>query len=441
MEISFMLSRFFKPALVHATHLRHMPAALLHFRAVLARRPVTRFARGASLVRPATSRLIKPSNQFIKLHAQPVTADFKSFSELTEEQIKKVTIKFSDTQPKITDGRDLFDFADRLLKKGVPGLSDIKDGKAYERFKSGWPAVPTELVSWFRGHSHPGRDLMPSVYRYQELPGNDHQLENPLVSTFLDNPNNNKNFSMAETLGIMQHYGYSTRFLDWSSSIWSAAYFACKEDKAHDHEDGLIWILNPIRLNMDSTLTGKITGLALKDYFDAEIRSVMAITDTYEELTEYSDVLLKSKIRPNISNYKDFMDFIEKCKTDPDLKSKMRYSIAAKIAYNIPRIAAQNGMFTIFGGKQYFDRDEINKSSHGDIFEAPKGLYQQAVEIQEKNKNPHSFLQCLRIDAAAKPIIREQLKYIVKVSEPTLMLDLDSQGRAATELFRFKRAK
>jgi hypothetical protein len=39
-------------------------------------------------------------------------------------------------------------------------------------------------------------------------------------------------------LGIVQHYGYPTRLLDWSESALVAAFFACAERL---DEDGEIW--------------------------------------------------------------------------------------------------------------------------------------------------------------------------------------------------------
>lgn len=41
---------------------------------------------------------------------------------------------------------------------------------------------------------------------------------------------------------VMQHYGAPTRLLDWSASIYVAAYFAVVD---YDHDDGAIWVIRP----------------------------------------------------------------------------------------------------------------------------------------------------------------------------------------------------
>src|SRR5262245_17243109 len=46
----------------------------------------------------------------------------------------------------------------------------------------------------------------------------------------------------------MQHHGLATRLLDWSASIAIAAFFAVRES-VHDHEDGVVWTLNPNAMN------------------------------------------------------------------------------------------------------------------------------------------------------------------------------------------------
>jgi hypothetical protein len=41
---------------------------------------------------------------------------------------------------------------------------------------------------------------------------------------------------------LMQHYGVPTRLLDWTQSMWVAAYFAVEREP---DEDGAIWVVHP----------------------------------------------------------------------------------------------------------------------------------------------------------------------------------------------------
>jgi len=49
-------------------------------------------------------------------------------------------------------------------------------------------------------------------------------------------------------LCLMQHFGLPTRLLDWTDSLFVAAFFAV-EEKEEDDKDGVIWALYPNRLN------------------------------------------------------------------------------------------------------------------------------------------------------------------------------------------------
>jgi hypothetical protein len=46
---------------------------------------------------------------------------------------------------------------------------------------------------------------------------------------------------------LMQHYGTPTRLVDWTTSVWMAAYFAAKDEPA---KDGIIWVFNRTALSL-----------------------------------------------------------------------------------------------------------------------------------------------------------------------------------------------
>lgn len=122
--------------------------------------------------------------------------------------------------------------------------------------------------NWFRGHSKIYENLTPRIFRMNknflisEIFGMEsfQEVELKTIENFkryapsinINLPNQN------DTLGwlfLMQHYGFSTRLLDWSESVLVAAFFAVTEDKKDDAE---IYSLYPWELNK-----GYGTGLPL----------------------------------------------------------------------------------------------------------------------------------------------------------------------------------
>jgi FRG domain len=57
--------------------------------------------------------------------------------------------------------------------------------------------------------------------------------------------------SMLEWLAIMQHHGAPTRLLDWSHSVYVAAYFAMAETSMRDSRPSVVWALNWAWLERD----------------------------------------------------------------------------------------------------------------------------------------------------------------------------------------------
>jgi len=109
----------------------------------------------------------------------------------------------------------------------------------------------TTTFPWFRGEpANSSTPLLPKLFRTRS--GEQHN-ENRLLQHFR---------MKAPSLGLMQipprehtdewlflaqHVGLPTRLLDWSEGLFTALYFALKEDEP------AIWMLDPIELNRKST--------------------------------------------------------------------------------------------------------------------------------------------------------------------------------------------
>jgi hypothetical protein len=102
---------------------------------------------------------------------------------------------------------------------------------------------------FFRGHSEPSWQLMPTLGRLKNFGGFTtlQDLEEVLYFDFLTRsgsllPNNNDCWN---NVFSMQHHGLPTRLLDWTETFAVALHFALKYAK----NECVIWILDPFVLN------------------------------------------------------------------------------------------------------------------------------------------------------------------------------------------------
>ena len=102
---------------------------------------------------------------------------------------------------------------------------------------------------WWRGQSNSSWPLIPKIYRegYEAFEESmNHRFMNKARSRYTNCPAKD---DFSSWLFLMQHYGLPTRLLDWSESPLVALYFAVHNRK-HDKEEGVLWGLNPIKLNL-----------------------------------------------------------------------------------------------------------------------------------------------------------------------------------------------
>lgn len=138
-------------------------------------------------------------------------------------------------------------------------------------------ASPSDLETWaehleslnrttgpmlFRGQPGAYTNLSPALAR--ELPTGAYnlamKLERQLIANFrahyaglgssvsdLPSPEDVSSQTDIETLALMQHYEVPSRLLDWSESVWIAAYFACA---SNPQTDGALWFFDSTLLHV-----------------------------------------------------------------------------------------------------------------------------------------------------------------------------------------------
>lgn len=175
---------------------------------------------------------------------------------------------------------------------------------------------------WFRGHSSIEWELKPSALRHNDnvkvksCLEIHHEFRRLSINKILKAPALSEEFAW---LGIAQHYGLPTRFLDWTQNPAIALYFAINDNL---DSDGCVYLLNPFELNRSAVKQDRI--------LDGERDKAL--------ITKYLS------LGPEVS------------------KSKSLKTIAINPLYNSERISLQRGAFTLHGNKS-FSLDDKQASS------------------------------------------------------------------------------
>jgi len=166
---------------------------------------------------------------------------------------------------------------------------------------------------WYRGSRGADYELVPGLYRSSKSTIDLLRDEDEMLAQFRARSEPLSGADMTSSwaaLFVMQHYGVPTRLLDWSENAFLALYFAVSlPDPKKDNEDAAVWVLDPAAWNSKSFPGMKSPGRALHA--------------DHESLEPYGPG------RP--------------------LDNMATESAAIFGRYNNPRIAAQRGVFTVFG--------------------------------------------------------------------------------------------
>lgn len=327
-------------------------------------------------------------------------SEIENFGKLTigrpEINLKNIKIdfgnmKFDKKEPYLKKATNLPELLE-LICKAIQSISDEKE---------------TEI--WFRGHENINYLLIPSLYRmkdkqkyfYAGAETRRQTLESLLdlfkvkaynAPELIDKSMNDD----VRVIAAMQHYTVPTNLLDWTTSVFVAIYFALmreiNEQKTKETEDAVIYILNPIRMNVVRNRIYKSNILNINNFKQIQYPI------------------------PAISSSKSLFDgYLPASKEN---KEDSIFPIAGYVPFDNSRIRAQLGTFTIFGLDNKIDcyGEEIQEDKSNRRMDFSRcslwDMQEKYEEVCNSNSNLiyQKFLARVVIDGGSKLKIAKYLR-------------------------------
>lgn len=256
---------------------------------------------------------------------------------------------------------------------------------------------------WFRGHTNSKYYLIPSIYRMLDQTSKFYDLSMRDTLKSLTELFKAKAFNAPELIGdkdsaetncliSMQHYSIPTNILDWSTSAFVAMYFALEnelnenEKKSENEGNAVIFLLNPIRLNiareeMKASFASRRKKTALKF-------PILALSED----ERFEDYL------PSFLNKKE--------------EGEEEYPLAVYAPFVNQRIKAQRGTFVMFGldNLGVSVPEENARDYKEESLLAMQQKYKKMCEDDKENMMYKPFLTYVEISKDAKKDIASCLK-------------------------------
>lgn len=114
-------------------------------------------------------------------------------------------------------------------------------------------------IVWFRGHAQLAWRLLPSLARNPVHLRQETDVIKRFIQLAVPHLTETLPQSDWEWIFLMQHHRVPTRLLDWSESPLAALWFAVNSTTPADlNEDGAVWCLDPLALNSEARLRGRL---------------------------------------------------------------------------------------------------------------------------------------------------------------------------------------